>query len=286
MTGWEQLERLVETKASPRKVKNKRPSPKAKKEKPSPKVKRGRPSPKAKEEETVWDQLEKMTEKKKPPPKVKKEETGWDELERMVGKKRSSSKVKNKMTSPRLKKKEPPPSVTEEEAGWDELERMVEIGKSSRRVKSEKTRPIVEKGNRPLSMEKEDPLPIVEKEKLSPWEPQPSASVMLISSSNQILMLHRVSTSSSFPSAHVFPGGNLSEFQDGTIPPPGDARRHEDSMPYRCVAPLLSLARSPFYRVFRATVPPHDLPTHQCLNSGDAADVRIDFPGILETDVC
>jgi hypothetical protein len=31
----------------------------------------------------------------------------------------------------------------------------------------------------------------------------------------------------------VFPGGNLSEFHDGIVPPPGDAKRHEDSLAYR-----------------------------------------------------
>lgn len=40
-------------------------------------------------------------------------------------------------------------------------------------------------------------------------------------------------TSSSFPSAHVFPGGNLSETQDGEIPGPRDPRRHVDGPSYR-----------------------------------------------------
>ncbi|KAJ1330901.1 IMP dehydrogenase [Microdochium nivale] len=67
----------------------------------------------------------------------------------------------------------------------------------------------------------------------SPPEPRPSASVVLLSPTNQILLLRRVKTSSSFPSAHVFPGGNLSAFHDGEIPPPGDPKRHHDSLPYR-----------------------------------------------------
>jgi hypothetical protein len=42
-----------------------------------------------------------------------------------------------------------------------------------------------------------------------------------------------VQTSNSFPSAHVFPGGNLSEKQDGEIPGPKDPRRHVDGPAYR-----------------------------------------------------
>ncbi|OTB05163.1 hypothetical protein M426DRAFT_11007 [Hypoxylon sp. CI-4A] len=63
--------------------------------------------------------------------------------------------------------------------------------------------------------------------------PRPSASVVLLSPENQILLLHRVQTSSAFPSAHVFPGGNLSDFHDGTFPAPDDAKLHKDSLPYR-----------------------------------------------------
>ena len=40
-------------------------------------------------------------------------------------------------------------------------------------------------------------------------------------------------TSSSFPSAHVFPGGNLSPSQDGEIPGPKDPKRHVDGPAYR-----------------------------------------------------
>lgn len=40
-------------------------------------------------------------------------------------------------------------------------------------------------------------------------------------------------TSSSFPSAHVFPGGNLSAKQDGAIPAPDSPERHRDSEVYR-----------------------------------------------------
>lgn len=59
------------------------------------------------------------------------------------------------------------------------------------------------------------------------------SSILLISPTNQILLLHRVQTSSSFPSAHVFPGGNLSPEQDGDVPDPASADRHEDSRVYR-----------------------------------------------------
>jgi 8-oxo-dGTP pyrophosphatase MutT (NUDIX family) len=77
-----------------------------------------------------------------------------------------------------------------------------------------------------------DPRPKAANPK-KPSIPRPSASVLLISPSNQILLLHRVQTSSSFPSAHVFPGGNLSPSQDGHIPPPEDPARHNDSLAYR-----------------------------------------------------
>jgi len=60
-------------------------------------------------------------------------------------------------------------------------------------------------------------------------------SVILISPKNEILLLHRVGTSSSFASAHVFPGGNLSS-QDGPIPPPEDHAVHDDAPAYRRAA--------------------------------------------------
>lgn len=43
-------------------------------------------------------------------------------------------------------------------------------------------------------------------------------------------------TSSSFPSAHVFPGGNISPSQDGECPPPEDPKRHDDAIHYRRAA--------------------------------------------------
>ncbi|EXJ83278.1 hypothetical protein A1O1_06897 [Capronia coronata CBS 617.96] len=67
----------------------------------------------------------------------------------------------------------------------------------------------------------------------TPKPASPSASVILVSPSNEILLLHRVQTSSAFPSAHVFPGGNL-EPADGALPPnPTDIQRHQDNMAYR-----------------------------------------------------
>lgn len=66
--------------------------------------------------------------------------------------------------------------------------------------------------------------------------PRPSSSVLLISPNNQVLLLQRVKQSSSFPSAHVFPGGNVSEDQDGRVPAPDSPERHVDSEPYRIAA--------------------------------------------------
>ncbi|EEH16282.1 hypothetical protein PABG_06369 [Paracoccidioides brasiliensis Pb03] len=65
--------------------------------------------------------------------------------------------------------------------------------------------------------------------------PRPSASVILISPQNEVLLLHRVKTSSSFPSAHVFPGGNISS-QDGDFPPAGHPDSHDEGPHYRRAA--------------------------------------------------
>ncbi|KAF2755249.1 hypothetical protein EJ05DRAFT_442463 [Pseudovirgaria hyperparasitica] len=70
----------------------------------------------------------------------------------------------------------------------------------------------------------------------APAVPKPSSSVILISPENQALLLHRVKTSSSFPSAHVFPGGNVDMKHDGPIPDPQDPKRHEDGPAYRMAA--------------------------------------------------
>ena len=64
----------------------------------------------------------------------------------------------------------------------------------------------------------------------------PSASVLLLSPTNKVLLLHRVRTSSAFPSAHVFPGGNLSSFHEGPIPDVDSPSRHVDGDAYRLAA--------------------------------------------------
>ncbi|SMR43441.1 unnamed protein product [Zymoseptoria tritici ST99CH_3D1] len=74
------------------------------------------------------------------------------------------------------------------------------------------------------------------KKRPPPSIPRPSASVLVISPNNQILLLQRVRQSSSFPSAHVFPGGNVSTFHDGDAPPPDHPGRHVDSEVYRLAA--------------------------------------------------
>jgi 8-oxo-dGTP pyrophosphatase MutT (NUDIX family) len=66
--------------------------------------------------------------------------------------------------------------------------------------------------------------------------PRPSASVLLVSPQNQFLLLQRVKQSSSFASAHVFPGGNVSKFHDGEMPGPDSPERHVDSEIYRMAA--------------------------------------------------
>ncbi|GFN17681.1 hypothetical protein AtubIFM55763_002495 [Aspergillus tubingensis] len=73
------------------------------------------------------------------------------------------------------------------------------------------------------------------KSKSTPAEPRPSSSVIIISPHNEVLLLHRVKTSTSYPSAHVFPGGNLSS-QDGPCPPVDDIARHDDGPWYRNAA--------------------------------------------------
>lgn len=70
-----------------------------------------------------------------------------------------------------------------------------------------------------------------------PAEPRPSSSVLLISPQNQILLLQRVIRARDhFQGGHVFPGGNVSPNQDGSVPAPGQPDRHEDSNVYRLAA--------------------------------------------------
>lgn len=80
------------------------------------------------------------------------------------------------------------------------------------------------------------PSPKSEKERPSIAEARPSSSIILLSPTNQVLLLHRVQTSSSFPSAHVFPGGNLSPFHEPPPPPADSPGRHRDSPAYRLAA--------------------------------------------------
>jgi len=62
-------------------------------------------------------------------------------------------------------------------------------------------------------------------------------SIILLSPTNQILLLHRVQNSSSFASAHVFPGGNLSEFHDAPLPKVDSLDElHRDGLAYRLAA--------------------------------------------------
>lgn len=77
------------------------------------------------------------------------------------------------------------------------------------------------------------PITTDSKKSKPPPRPSPSASTILISQSNKVLLLHRKKTSSAFPSAHVFPGGNL-EPSDGPLPEAdSDPARHLDSIAYR-----------------------------------------------------
>ncbi|TKA31619.1 hypothetical protein B0A50_01696 [Salinomyces thailandicus] len=73
-------------------------------------------------------------------------------------------------------------------------------------------------------------------QKKAPAVPRPSSSVLLVSPANQVLLLQRVKQSTSFASAHVFPGGNVSNFHDGEPPAPESPERHQDSEIYRLAA--------------------------------------------------
>ncbi|KAF2093599.1 hypothetical protein NA57DRAFT_81101 [Rhizodiscina lignyota] len=86
------------------------------------------------------------------------------------------------------------------------------------------------------SVKDHKPDPALASGKKKPMVPRPSSSVLLISPTNQVLLLHRVQTSTSFASAHVFPGGNVSEFHDGRVPNPNEPGRHEDGPAYRNAA--------------------------------------------------
>lgn len=66
--------------------------------------------------------------------------------------------------------------------------------------------------------------------------PRPSACIILLSPTNEVLLVHRVQTSTSFPSAHVFPGGNISSFHEPALPPTEAPEYHQDSLAYRLAA--------------------------------------------------
>ncbi|KAI9823266.1 MAG: hypothetical protein M1826_000209 [Phylliscum demangeonii] len=66
--------------------------------------------------------------------------------------------------------------------------------------------------------------------------PLASASVILVSPRNQVLLLHRVATSTSFASAHVFPGGHVAPDQDGRLPGAHEWVYHDDGPAYRLAA--------------------------------------------------
>ncbi|KAL1869462.1 hypothetical protein VTK73DRAFT_3077 [Phialemonium thermophilum] len=74
------------------------------------------------------------------------------------------------------------------------------------------------------------------KERAPPSLPRPSSSIILLSPTNEVLLLHRVHTSTSFASAHVFPGGNLSTFHDGPVPELDSPEFHRDGPAYRLAA--------------------------------------------------
>ncbi|KAK0251054.1 hypothetical protein LTS09_013760 [Friedmanniomyces endolithicus] len=80
------------------------------------------------------------------------------------------------------------------------------------------------------------PIMASAKDRKPPAIPKPSASVLLISPTNQVLLLQRVKQSSAFPSAHVFPGGNVSPSHDGDLPAPDHPDRHLDNAVYRLAA--------------------------------------------------
>ncbi|KAL2131275.1 hypothetical protein VTI74DRAFT_5306 [Chaetomium olivicolor] len=74
------------------------------------------------------------------------------------------------------------------------------------------------------------------KAKKPPAGLRPSSSILLLSPTNQVLLLHRVKTSTSFASAHVFPGGNLSSFHEGPLPAADSPQLHQDGEAYRLAA--------------------------------------------------
>ncbi|ROV94334.1 hypothetical protein VMCG_08659 [Cytospora schulzeri] len=124
------------------------------------------------------------------------------------------------------------------------------------------------------------------REKPSPMAvARPSSSIILLSPTNQVLLLHRVQTSTSFPSAHVFPGGNISPFHESgcPLPPPGSPDRHRDSPAYRLAAIRETFEDNPLL-----TVPEADREEARRQVHGDVLNfqdwVRRDLGGTLCVD--
>lgn len=59
---------------------------------------------------------------------------------------------------------------------------------------------------------------------------------MVLSATNEVLVVQRVQSSTSFASAHVFPGGNVDAFHDGEVGGPQSPGRHRDGPAYRMAA--------------------------------------------------
>lgn len=101
-----------------------------------------------------------------------------------------------------------------------------------------------------------------------PPPPRPSACIILLSPTNEILLLHRVQTSSSFPSAHVFPGGNVSSFHEPTLPPSETFEYHQDSLAYRLAAVRETFEES---GILLAKAPSSNALVHPDLDTATAA---------------
>lgn len=98
--------------------------------------------------------------------------------------------------------------------------------------------------------------------------PRPSACIILLSPTNEILLVHRVQTSTSFPSAHVFPGGNLSSFHEPALPPIDSPEYHQDSLAYRLAALRETFEES---GILLAKKPSSDALVHPDLETASAA---------------
>ncbi|KAF7958328.1 hypothetical protein EAE96_001879 [Botrytis aclada] len=104
--------------------------------------------------------------------------------------------------------------------------------------------------------------------------PQPSSSILLISPQNQILLLHRIRTSSSFPSAHVFPGGNLDPYHESPIPSPSSPSRHVDSEIYRLGAIRECFEESGILLALPSTSPSPQNPEKENTTNKESLDIN------------